>query len=229
MSHTKLIHAALFSLGALLWLGACGLPSDDEVDTPSTETGPGLVPDPTIATTRARLRTSRTLAVSTASRAEVTARRLLGDDLVETATLAVRGGSLALRALPDGRLAVEALDVDLGDVRLSAATLPPDGLALTAIHVRLRPQAMAARWSDGAVTATADGELLLDWSLAQQPGEVVPMATQHIAAVPLTVDVARGPGGRLAATLRATRPGTFFDWAGLLELGELVLTVEAAE
>lgn len=210
----------------LLALSGCVLSSSDGAGEPED---PALVPAPEDdGTARAALARPRDLTVRPGSVAELTARRLLGDDLVETATLAIDGGQLTARALADGRLAIDELTLVVGDVHLSPQALPPSGLELTAITVHVRPLVIDARWSVGgaAVSAEAPVELLLDWSLAE-PGQVLPMATQRIA-VPLALEISRGAGGELVATLRADREGVFFTFAGLLELGDLRLSVAAA-
>lgn len=221
-------------ISLVLPLAGCVLSSSNGGDgggAPEDGDPPGLVPAVDDGTVRAALARPRTLAVRAGSVAEVTAHRLLGDDLVETATLAIHGGELTARALADGRLAVDSLRLVVGDVHLSPQTLPPSGLDLTEITVHARPVVVAARWPGGggagAVTASAEIELLLDWSLAK-PGQLLPMATQHIA-VPLVVEISRAAGGKLAAALRGARDGVFFTWSGLLELGDLRLDVVAGE
>lgn len=216
-------------LCSLIALGGCVLSSSSD----GAPEEPGLIappsPPPSATTTRGKLERGRTLRILPGSEAEVTATRLWGDELVETATLPIAGGELTVRSLADGRLALDALRLVIGDVQLSAASVPPSGLELTGVQVSVAPLVVPARWS-GEEGAAASGtvELLLDWSLSQKPAGSVPMATQHIAAVPLTVDVA-SEGGRVVAILRAARRGTFFTWGGLMELGDLAVTVEAAE
>ncbi len=205
----------------------------DDGSSPPTEPNPGDVPTlvapPDSSSTRAQLQRPRTFAVQPGGTAAVTAHRAWGGDIVESASLPVLGGTLEVQALPDGRIEVVAMALQFGDIHLSSTSVPPDGLDLTQVSVSLDGLVADARWTgDASAAASARSELLLDWSL-RADGSVLPMATQHIDDVPLTIEIAPAAGGGLTVALHATRSGVFWEWTGLLDLSDLRLDVQAAE
>jgi hypothetical protein len=220
-----------FSLSALL--GGCVLSMDSGTPPvePDDRGGQGVVPDPGDTSTRGQLSRARTLTVQPGGQATLTATRLWGDDYVVDATVPFLGGEIAVQAQPDGRLTVVSAELQVGDVEMSPLSVPPDGLELTQVTLRVPYVTADAKWTaDGsAASAQVMTELVLDWSLVSGPGEIHPMATQHIRDVPLSLDVVADAGGRLHAVVSAQREGIFFTWTGLFELSDLELSVDALE
>jgi hypothetical protein len=221
MRFTNFGHVLVFSLSTLV--GGCVI---------ETDSAPSGEPDPMEpSTTRGHLARARTLAIQPGGQARLTATRLWGDDYVVDAVVPFHGGTLSVQAQPDGRLTIVSAELLVGDIHMSAESVPPNGLDLTAIVLRVPYVTADATWtSDGsAAAAKASTELVLDWSLRSEPEKVHPMATQHIRDVPVTLDVVAGKDGRLRAVLNASRPGIFFTWTGLFELSDLELSFDATE
>jgi hypothetical protein len=191
----------------------------------------GLVPSPEDSSTRGLLARPRTLSVLPGGRAHLTATRLWGDDYVVESEIPFLGGEIAVQAQPDGRITVVAAELMVGDVHLSALSVPPAGLELTGVVIRLPYITADAKWTeDGSgAAASARTELLLDWALLSRPGEIHPMATQHIRDVPFSLEVVTAKDGTLHAALHASREGIFFTWTGLFELADLTIDLEAVE
>ncbi len=197
---------------------------------PATVIGPTEPAQPN--TTRGVLGTPRTFKVKAGGSADVTARRTLGPDLEESAGLPILDGALVVHVRDDGRLIVDSLELSLGDIHLSAATVPPAGLDLMGVKLRLANEMPSeVRWSENDTAAVASGNvrLLLDWSLKGQGGQVVPLATLRIEPVPIELDIQRTVDGDLTAMLHAEREGVFWAWTGYLELADLRLDLEAAQ
>lgn len=126
-------------------------------------------------------------------------------------TPGVRGGQVVVRALGDDRLAVQALAIELDDVDLEHALGDTIRiLHLTDLHLRLGTQrAGAATWrADGAgVDASTTVELVLDWALRADDGDVLPFASQRIGEVALELQVsADGPAVLAAVDARVAGP-----------------------
>jgi hypothetical protein len=222
-------HAAIFSL--LVLGGGCVI--DSNGGTPPVKPGPEPVPEPQPdppSTSRGHLAQPRTFTVKPGGTATLTAKRFLGDDIVETTTLPILGGELVVQAQADGRLTVHTMSLDFGNIRLSAEIVPPNGLDLMDIKVSLERWVAETRWSSDLASAegSAETELQLDWALQAAEG-VLPLAPQRIEKVPLTLDIVPASDGKLTATVAATRAGSFFIWTGIIELTDLTLAVEATE
>jgi hypothetical protein len=189
-------------------------------------------PAPSDGSARGYLSEPRTFAITPSSSAQVTAHRTYLSEMEETATLPLLGGDVTVQARSDGMLAITAMTLDLGNISLSATTVPPDGLNLMGVTLSLKARADAvADWTADGTAASATGrtDLLLDWSLEAAAGAVEPLATQRIADVPLDISVVGGANGRLTLTVHATRDGVFWQWSGLLELSDLKLDLDAIQ
>jgi hypothetical protein len=222
-------HAAIFSL--MLVGGGCVIDSDG--GTPPVMPGPDDgEPDPRAdppSTSRGHLAQPRTFTVAPGGSATFTAKRLLGEDIIKSVTLPVLGGDLVVQAQSDGRLVVHGMSLDFGDIYLDPDIVPPEGLDVMDIKLGLERWIADTRWSADLSSAegSADSELKLDWALKATEG-VLPLATQRIEAVPLTIDIVPA-AGKLTATLAGTRAGAFFLWTGIIELSDLSFAVEATE
>ena len=186
---------------------------------------------PAASTARGYLAEPRSFTIMPSSMAQVTARRMYLDQAEETAMLPLVGGEVTVQARAGGMLALTAMTLELGDIKLSSTSVPPTGLTLMAVKLSLKSQADAsAEWSadDDAANASARTDLLLDWSIEAQQGSVEPLATQRISNVPLDLAVVEASGGRLTLSLHGGRDGVFWQWSGLMELADLKLDLEAA-
>lgn len=147
------------------------------------------------------------------------------------------------RALPleEGRIQVDAdlagtvrvigIDIRLGDVTVPATADAPE-LHFTNVRISL-PEAVTGptEWSASgdAGFARVTTDVLLDMSLVAPNGYVAPLATQRIEDLTLDVDLFDALDGRLTAVVYGEREGTFWSWAGLLTLSDLVVDLRAAE
>lgn len=195
-----------------------------EMASPSPLTPSSL--DPTTA--RAYLTRPYTFRVAHTSTAEVTAKRLYLAAAEETTTLPMVGGEVTVQAQPGGHLVLTAMRLDLGDIRLAPESVPPNGLELKAVSLRLRAQTSAdIEWaSDDTANASTETDLVLDWSLVGVAGTAVPLASQAITHVPFEITIDTRPGGALWLNVHAERGGIFWEWLGL-QLSDLRINLEA--
>ena len=144
--------------------------------------------------------------------------------------LPILGGTVVLRAWPDGRLEVEDLRVDLDDVVLDELEFPPNGVHLTGLTLTLRDVGEAdAKWIDDGTKLEAKGEvdLLLDWSAVVEDGAEVPLGTQPVTAVTVELEVTTTDDGRALVKLHGRRHGQFVEANGLFTISELGLELRA--
>lgn len=142
----------------------------------------------------------------------------------------VAGGRAVLRTTDDGYLLVEDLDVELDDVTIPAGELSDHPVVLTDVQLHLGTQlAVAPIWSgDGrAAWGTGNADLLLDWSLILDNGNVWPLATQKLGAQHFTLAVELNDDGTLTAQVDAAATGEVDHVNGLFSLANLDVAVDA--
>jgi hypothetical protein len=158
----------------------------------------------------------------------ITARRWTSSGWVEgTTTVTIADGELSAKADANGKLTVDTLEVGFAPIAIpdevfkKPATLDNVRVTLTT------PVTADAAWtSDDDATATLLVDLDFDWSISINGGKT-PLATQHLP--PVAVDLALTGGGDhvdAAITMRAT--GELWNWAGLLEMTSIELSLSAA-
>jgi hypothetical protein len=156
----------------------------------------------------------------------------LTDDLSAPVELFLSGGVLTL-SLDDsgGPEAIRFHDLDLGaeDVRVPETMVPPDGLLLTNLRMRLEAPADAELGLHTGDQLEAGAALSVDvgWSVEVDSGEV-DLAPIHLPALDFDVSVEQDADGRVLARLRAASAGSFWSWAGIFELRDLDLDIVAA-
>ena len=150
-------------------------------------------------------------------------------------------GRTRVLATDKGGLRLDNLDVLLGDVSISAETLPPHGLELKNVRVSLaraerggaeQIPAAAIEWSTSgdAGFATLTVDLALDWSFVTSSGEVAALTTQRLDKVKLDVTVWSDPDGRLHAILTGRLDGIFWEWlSGRVQMRDLVIDLKSDE
>jgi hypothetical protein len=186
-------------------------------------------PAPPVGGTRNRLESTLEVPFQPGScRAIVTVERQYQGQMAQRMDLPVTGGTVALKAWPDGRLEVEALRVDLDDVVLDGSEFPPSGVHLTGLTLSLRTVGEAT-WTDDGATVAAQGEvdLLLDWATVVDSGAEVPLGTQAVTAVAVAVEVSTTDDGRALVKLHGLRHGRFVEASGLFAISELGLELRA--
>ncbi len=149
-------------------------------------------------------------------------------DLETSIDFAVEGGEISIAASSGGLLSLVDFSIALGDVTVPADILPPRGLELTDISVRLgQLVTVEADWDvDGeGVTADVTVDLVLSWA-TRRDGRTVPLGDINVTDVPLTVTAERD-GHSAAVSISAHRDGAFWTWARTFELRNLSVFVDA--
>ena len=142
----------------------------------------------------------------------------------------VHDGQTVLRTTDDGWLLVEDLAIHLDDVVIPAGQLEPTPVVLTNVDLRLGTQlAVQPMWSpDGkSVWGTGKADLLLDWALVLDNGNVWPLATQKLGAQDFTVTVELADDGTVTAQVDALARGKVDQVNGLFSLEDLNVNVDA--
>jgi hypothetical protein len=136
-------------------------------------------------------------------------------------------GTVAFRADGPEAIVIESLELELGDLEISPAAFPPDGLTFTDVRATLtEPVSGAATWSpaDVDVLATVVGVLRVEWSVAQEGAAPLPLSPVDVDAVELRLD-AVPEGDRVRVMLIGDRRGDILSWADSVTLSDLVLSV----
>jgi hypothetical protein len=166
----------------------------------------------------------RDVDLGTSSTFQLTAERLYNGDDTDTTTLQLTSGTVTLSTLGDGSIVVDKLVASLGDITLSPSAMPPDGLHLTNIKVTLQQESYTeTSWTSDGTAAAASGsiDLDLDWSLVATDGSVLPLATQHITGIPLSLSVSSDASGKITLSAKAAQAGVFYEWSGIVRLSNL--------
>jgi hypothetical protein len=152
-----------------------------------------------------------------------------GGLLREPNPLDLRVDDVKLTAVTGPHARLDALELPLDDVDVTAAMVPPKGLRLSNIALRLgRPVAATViHAQDDAVELEAITPLTVDWSLVLDDGRLYKLGPQPTQPLTLIVDVVRGASGDAVATVEARCPGTCFAVEGLVELHDGKLHVAA--
>lgn len=185
---------------------------------PPTVTPPG---DPT---PRELLETPHMLTLGRASQIEVTAHKDIGGAATETRSLAVTSGDLTVHADADGRLVVDKLALSLADVWIDSMNFGLTGLEVTVESEAPAQTAWAADERSAAATGTV--ALQLDWSLVAF-GRVLPLGTLRLEHIPVMLTVSIVDSHDITLTVQGQEDGMFWSWAGLVELSDLAIHVEA--
>ncbi|HKA86128.1 MAG TPA: hypothetical protein VKE22_00630 [Haliangiales bacterium] len=182
-----------------------------------------MVP-PGAPTPRELLETPRTLALGKASTIEVTAHRDIGGEATQTSELAVTGGDLTVHADAAGKLVVDKLSLSLADVWIDSMNFGLTGLKVTVASEGPAQTAWTADEHSAAATGTV--ALQLDWSLAAF-GRVLPLATLRLEHIPVMLTVSIVDAHHITLTVQGQEDGMFWSWAGLVELSNLAIHIEA--
>jgi hypothetical protein len=152
----------------------------------------------------------------------------LADDVTAAVELSILGGVVTLSLDDQDRVRFHDLLVDAEDVRVSPAIVPPDGLGLTELTMELSEPVSVQVGSQSDDELEADAELGIDvkWAVEVDHG-VVNLAPIRLPALAFDFAVHEDGSGRLSVRLAASRPGTFWSWAGIFELRELEMELVA--
>jgi hypothetical protein len=122
---------------------------------------------------------------------------------------------------------LDAVELPLGDVTISAAALPPKGLILRHLVVKApATRADIMHQQDDALELRATLPLSLDWAMQLDDGSLYPLGTVHTEPVNLDLNVVR-VNGHTTATVQAACLGTCFAVAGVAKLSNGAVYLEA--
>jgi hypothetical protein len=157
----------------------------------------------------------------------ITARRWTHDGWVEGQTeITIENGELLGSVNPLGNLSVKNFEVGVAPIDIPQEVFGKPA-KLTDVRVRLAsPLTGALAWtSDDDATAQLTLSLDLDWSI-EVNGNQTPLGTQHLPPVPVDL-VITGGGDHIDASINLNATGELWNWAGLLKLTGLELSLSA--
>jgi hypothetical protein len=143
--------------------------------------------------------------------------------------IGITGGQVVVHTPTPGFITIDQLTVELGDAVVQEGSAI-DGTVLTRLRATLVDDASApVEWSLAGDSATAeiDLDMQLDWAMVAQNGLVVDLAPQRIANVHLSLHVWQAADGTLVAELTGGLDGQFFNWADLLDMHDLRVSLHA--
>jgi len=186
-------------------------------------------PAATAPNVRARLAAPTRLLLAPGSTGSIVAKQWTqGGWQSGTLALQLADGDVTAVANSDGQLALTELRIDLAPIAIPDSVFgKPAQLQDVQLALAMQPPMASAQWSDANdATATATVQLDLSWAIFID-GAATPLGTQHLAALPLAIALG-GDGSNVHATLQATAAGEVWSWAGLLELDDLSLALDAS-
>ena len=162
-----------------------------------------------------------------ASSGSITARRWTTNGWLEGVTaVTVEAGELSAKVDARGTLTVDKLVIELAPIEIPEDVFKkPAQLDDVRISLATPASAMATWAGDDDATATLTMMLDFDWAIRVNGGKT-PLATQHLP--PIMIDVAlTGAGDHVDAAMSVHAAGELWNWAGLLEMRSLDLTLAA--
>ena len=157
----------------------------------------------------------------------VTARRWTPGGWVEGDTaLTVENGELAAHVDQSGKLTISAFEVAVAPIEIPEEVFKKPA-SLSDVKVKLlEATSGAATWTnDNEASARLSLKLDLEWAISVNGGKT-PLGEQHLPAVDVDVTVS-GDGDYIGATLSLAATGELWNWAGLLEMTKLELSLGA--
>jgi hypothetical protein len=155
----------------------------------------------------------------------------VGVSSVREVELAVLGGYIDVRALDEQTAAIRDLVIDIDDIEIPEGLVSAD-MRFTGVQARIvRPETFEMAWGDegGRVEAVVALDLVVDWGLSIDGGEMHPLAPVHIDSLEVVLELSRGLSGTVEAQLAGFREAAFYEWGGMVELRGLAMDVRAAE
>ncbi len=175
-----------------------------------------------------RLATPTTLDIISPSRAEIAGRDSAGN-AVSVGPLAVDGGSISLHTNDAGDIVVEDFVVHFADFLADDGTLAANPRKLTSIKVTLgRALVYRDAWSlsGRGAHATESGDLRLDWSIVDENGNVVPLASQKFDAAQVSLRLQANDDGSVSARVYLELSGQIMaNWG--VHLSDFTLELSA--
>jgi hypothetical protein len=138
----------------------------------------------------------------------------------QSVTLTIARPTLQLHTT-DAGAELDALTLPLGDIDVSAAALPPHGLALRGLTLSAGPaRAERVNAADDALALRATVPLTLRWSLLLDDGTLYRLGDVATAPLVLDVQIARAAGSQATAVVQAACDGTCWALAGVARLSD---------
>lgn len=143
----------------------------------------------------------------------------------------VVNGKAVLRATEDGLVLVEALDIELTDVKIAEGVLHSEEVNLTDLRLRLGTQLVIEQptWGEAQLSAFGGGQadLLLDWAVLTDDGDIYPLATQKLRSADFAVNVVLNYDGTIAANVATAVDGELGNFANRISLADFSMAVNA--
>lgn len=161
------------------------------------------------------------------STGSITARRWTPNGWIEgNTTVTIESGELAAKVDDRGTLTLDKLVVALAPIEIPEEVFKKPAQLSDVKLTLTKPASGEAQWtSDDEATATLDLDLDFDWAITVN-GSKTPLGTQHLP--PVTVDLAlTGAGDHVVASISLAAEGELWNWAGLIEMTALELSLEA--
>jgi hypothetical protein len=164
---------------------------------------------------------------SDGSSGTITAKRWTADGWVEGQTpVTISSGELRASVDQHGTFKLENFEVGVAPIAIPEEVFKKPA-SLKDVRVKLT-DAVAGQttWtSDDDASVTLTLELDLDWSIAVN-GSQTPLGTQHLPPVPVDVTLT-GAGDHVDASIGLHASGELWNWAGLLQLTGLEMSLSA--
>lgn len=150
--------------------------------------------------------------------------RATSDNFESEAILPIVGGHIEVQALESDLLVINDVAVDFIEVPIGAEVLPPRGLTLTGIALRLSaPTAVEASHTGARVSAIATFDLVADWSVDLGDDTVHALRSIPLRDMPFSIDLERDAFGNVRGRLVALGDGVFWSWADQFSMADLTL------
>jgi hypothetical protein len=142
--------------------------------------------------------------------------------------LTIVSGELKASADDAGRLTLTTFEVGVDSIDIPEEVFKKPA-QLTDVTLKLTASASGdTTWtSDDAATVTVNANLDFSWTI-KIDGNKTPLGTQHLPPVPVDVMLS-GDGNAVAASIGVHASGELWDWAGLLQMTALELSLSAEE
>lgn len=164
---------------------------------------------------------------STDSTGSITARRWTTSGWVEGVTeVTIDSGEVSASVDSRGTLKVDKLEVNLAPIEIPEDVFKKPA-QLDDVRVTLvKPAAAEMQWTgEDDATAQLTLDLAFDWSIRIN-GNNTPLGTQKLP--PVTIDlVLTGGGDHIDASVSMDANGELWNWAGLLQMTSLELSLSA--
>jgi hypothetical protein len=144
-----------------------------------------------------------------------------------TVDLGIENGELILSA-DQNNVTVEGFQLSFAPMQLPQGLFGGQTAELTGVRFDLESAAQsAAQWADdNAASFTALLDLEIHWTL-ELDGSPAPLGSPKLPPVPVAITLG-GDGDHIEAAIGLHAGGELWNWAGLVKLSELQLSVDAS-